>query len=83
MIDDEIESDFEEIKKVKAPKIEKINSDINIKLRIPQKEYHSKIDEILAHIQRGDIYEVNFCQEFYAENTTINPVEVYRHLNDI
>ena len=83
MIDDEIESDFEEIKKAKAPKIEKINSDINIKLRIPQKEYHSKIDEILAHIQRGDIYEVNFCQEFYAENTTINPVKVYRHLNEI
>ena len=83
MIDDEIESDFEEIKKAKAPKIEKINSDINIKLRIPQKEYHSKIHEILAHIQRGDIYEVNFCQEFYAENTTINPVEVYRHLNEI
>ena len=83
MIDDEIESDFEEIKKVKAPKIEKINSDINIKHRIPQKEYHSKIDEILAHIQRGDIYEVNFCQEFYAENTTINPVKVYRHLNEI
>jgi para-aminobenzoate synthetase component 1 len=83
MIDDEIESDFEEIKKAKAPKIEKINSDINIKLRIPQREYHSKIDEILAHIQRGDIYEVNFCQEFYAENTTINPVEVYRHLNEI
>jgi para-aminobenzoate synthetase component 1 len=83
MIDDEIESDFEEIKKAKAPKIEIINSDINIKLRIPQREYHSKIDEILAHIQRGDIYEVNFCQEFYAENTTINPVEVYRHLNEI
>jgi para-aminobenzoate synthetase component 1 len=83
MIDDEIESDFEEIKKAKAPKIEKINSDINIKLRIPQREYHSKIDEILAHIQRGDIYEVNFCQEFYAKNTTINPVEVYRHLNEI
>jgi para-aminobenzoate synthetase component 1 len=83
MIDDEIESDFEEIKKAKAPKIEIINSDINIKLRIPQREYHSKINEILAHIQRGDIYEVNFCQEFYAENTTINPVEVYRHLNEI
>jgi para-aminobenzoate synthetase component 1 len=83
MIDDEIESDFEEIKKAKAPKIEKINSDINIKLRIPQREYHSKINEILAHIQRGDIYEVNFCQEFYAKNTTINPVEVYRHLNEI
>ena len=83
MIDDQIESDFEEIKKTKSRTIQKTNSEINIKLRIPQKEYHSKIDKILAHIQRGDIYEANFCQEFYAENASINPVEVYKHLNKI
>ncbi|MEJ6675738.1 MAG: anthranilate synthase component I family protein, partial [Polaribacter sp.] len=35
------------------------------------------------HIKRGDLYEANFCQEFYAENASINPVEVYKHLNDI
>jgi len=37
----------------------------------------------LSHIHRGDIYEANFCQEFYSENSTINPVEVYQHLNEI
>ena len=38
---------------------------------------------MLAHIHRGDIYEANFCQEFYAENTTINPLEIYNKLNAI
>lgn len=31
----------------------------------------------------GDIYEANFCQEFYAENAVINPLERYLKLNAI
>lgn len=38
---------------------------------------------MLAHIHRGDIYEANFCQEFYAEESTINPLETYNKLNFI
>jgi para-aminobenzoate synthetase component 1 len=38
---------------------------------------------MLSHIRRGDIYEANFCQEFYCENTTINPLEAYDKLNRI
>jgi len=83
MVDDEIESDFNTIKKRKKSKIEKSNSEIKIKLRIHKDEYHAKVTEILEHIYRGDIYEANFCQEFYAENTTINPLEVYHLLNEI
>ena len=48
-----------------------------------KEEYHKKVSKILEHINRGDIYEANFCQEFYAENATINPLEVYNHLNEI
>jgi len=33
--------------------------------------------------QRGDIYEANFCQEFYAEGTKINPLDIYDNLNAI
>ncbi|RYY24748.1 MAG: anthranilate synthase component I family protein, partial [Sphingobacteriaceae bacterium] len=33
------------------------------------------------HIIRGDIYETNFCQEFYAENIEIDPVSVFQELN--
>ncbi|MEO9571172.1 MAG: aminodeoxychorismate synthase component I [Polaribacter sp.] len=84
MVDDEIESDYTEIKKYKNQETsKKIASDIKIKLRVHKDEYHSKINKILEHIHQGDIYETNFCQEFYAENSTINPVQVYKHLNQI
>ena len=35
-----------------------------------------------AHILRGDCYEINFCQEFYANAVTIEPVP-YRRLCEI
>ena len=56
---------------------------IKIKLRIHKDEYFRKLDKMLAHIHRGDIYEANFCQEFYAEETEINPLETYNKLNAI
>ncbi len=40
-------------------------------------------EEMLRHIHRGDIYEANFCQEFYAENTLIDPLRTYERLNSI
>jgi len=58
-------------------------NNIKIKLRIHKDEYYNKINSVLNHIHRGDIYEANFCQEFYSENSTINPVETYTHLNEI
>ena len=56
---------------------------IKIKLRIHKDEYFNKVEAMLAHIHRGDIYEANFCQEFYAENARINPLLVYSKLNQI
>ncbi|WP_343328709.1 anthranilate synthase component I family protein [Polaribacter staleyi] len=83
MVDDEIENDFEEINKLEESIIKESSSDIKIKLRIHKDEYHAKVSQVLEHIHKGDIYEANFCQEFYAENAIINPVEVYKHLNQI
>jgi para-aminobenzoate synthetase component 1 len=37
---------------------------------------------MLSHIQRGDIYEANFCQEFYAI-AKLNPLKTYFSLNSI
>ncbi|MEA3444743.1 MAG: anthranilate synthase component I family protein [Bacteroidota bacterium] len=51
--------------------------------KISKNEYLEKLNEILAHIQHGDIYEINFCQEFYSENTRINPVNLYRRLKQV
>jgi len=60
-----------------------LTKEIKIKLRIHKDESFNKVDKILHHIHRGDIYEANFCQEFYAEETNINPIEIYNKLNTI
>lgn len=54
---------------------------IEIKQRLSKKEYIDKINAIKQHIQAGDIYEMNFCQEFYSTNVVINPVTTYLKLN--
>ena len=48
--------------------------------RITKEEYISKVNLLKKHIHRGDIYEVNFCQEFYAENVELNPLHVFQKL---
>ncbi|CAL2104697.1 Para-aminobenzoate synthase, aminase component [Tenacibaculum sp. 190130A14a] len=85
MIDDELEEDFEDIIETN-PNIQQCpetTDEVKIKLRIHKDEYHEKVGKVLEHIHRGDIYEANFCQEFYAENTSINPFKIYQHLNKI
>ena len=85
MIDDEIESDFEAVLDVaiSTPLNQQNEQELKVKLRIHKDEYHQKVSKVLEHIHRGDIYEANFCQEFYAENIQINPLKVYRDLNTI
>lgn len=59
------------------------NSNQNIKItpRLTKTEYLDKVKALQQHIQLGDIYEVNFCQEFYAEKVEINPINLYHKLN--
>ena len=85
----EIESDLEtiynydEMLKSNLPDGQEVQHDVKIHKRITKKEYLQQLETILQHIHRGDIYEVNFCQEFYSENTSIDPFEVYKKLNEI
>ncbi len=80
----EIETDLENINQLQTVQnLVAVHRNIKIKLRIHKDDYYKKINTILNHIHRGDIYEANFCQEFYSENSEINPVEVYQNLNEI
>ncbi len=83
MVDDEIDSDLKEIDEFTKDQRVLISDKINIKLRVTKDHYLEKVNAMLAHIHRGDIYEANFCQEFYAENVTIDPIETYQKLNTI
>lgn len=83
MVADEMDYDILAINQCRDFYRGKVANPIKIKLRIHKDEYFDKVNTILGHIKRGDIYETNFCQEFYAENTQINPFETYQKLNDI
>ena len=60
-----------------SPKSEKV------RMRITKDEYFQRVNKLLHHIQRGDIYEVNFCQEFFVEDAVIDPLYTFRNLNEI
>lgn len=48
-----------------------------------KEEYIQKIKALQEHIHRGDCYEVNFCQEFFAENVSIDPFACFENLMQV
>jgi para-aminobenzoate synthetase component 1 len=81
LCDDEIESDLIDIENNCQLSI--INYQLSIQQRISKESYIAKVNQMLEHIYRGDIYEANFCMEFYAEYAIIEPVKIYQKLNTI
>ncbi|MAP54628.1 aminodeoxychorismate synthase component I [Altibacter sp.] len=85
MVAEEMEQDWQEIMNTDTSEAEgtKENSPLKIQLRTSREAYFEKVTQLLHHIERGDIYEANFCQEFFAEGTSIDPLRTYHHLNAI
>jgi para-aminobenzoate synthetase component 1 len=54
-----------------------------VKHHISKQEYIQSVNALKAHILRGDCYEINYCQEFYADNYMIKPVLVYQSLSKV
>ena len=81
---DELAFDWEEITNYNVNhKASESSSTAKIHLRTSKDSYFNKLYKILEHIHSGDIYEVNFCQEFYLEHTEIDVVKTFVHLNEI
>lgn len=84
IVDGELENDWPDIMNTEIPVEDSIvERPIKIRLRTSKDNYFQQVDEMLRHIERGDIYEVNFCQEFFSENATIDPLKTFQHLNNI
>ena len=81
MCDDEIELDFEEINQCSVFSVP--YEAVLVQQRISKENYLSKVAKMLDYIHRGDIYEANFCMEFFANEAKIEPLEVYQKLNEI
>jgi len=79
---DEVESDLVTISSFSKTAESKVSNNIKIESRVSKASYLEKVTAMLSHIKRGDIYEANFCQEFYAI-AQLNPLETYFSLNSI
>lgn len=54
---------------------------IGMQPRMSKQAYLDTIAQLKQHIKDGDVYEINFCQEFYAEGITIDTAAVFEKLN--
>ena len=59
------------------------NQNIILQSRESKKDYLDKIKLIQKHIQRGDIYEMNYCVEYFAENKKLSPQQLFIDLNSV
>lgn len=57
-----------------------ISSGIQLNARLTKNEYISTIQKLQQHILRGDCYEINYCQEFFADDVSIDPITTYTKL---
>ena len=62
---------------------ESIKSAVFIQNKISTENYIAIIEKLKQHILRGDCYEINFCQEFFAEEAEIDPLHIYSQLTEL
>ena len=56
---------------------------LRLQQRVSRQAYLNVIEKIKEHIQQGDCYEMNYCQEFFAEEALVDPLFLYQQLMKI
>ena len=83
MVDDELQSDWEAILATSLPQKTISKQPLTPQARTSKQRYLQKVDTLLQHIQKGDVYEANFCQEFFCEGVSLDPTAAFWKLNEL
>lgn len=54
---------------------------IAMRQRVQKETYVRQVEQVRHHILEGDVYELNYCMEFYAEEVKLQPLPLYLALN--
>jgi para-aminobenzoate synthetase component I len=52
-----------------------------VEQKVSRAEYIDVVKQLKNHILHGDIYEINYCIEFFMKNVVVDPVTTYKNLN--
>jgi para-aminobenzoate synthetase component 1 len=72
---------YDTILGTRLPPVSPSSKPIHIQQKVSKEEYMQKVESIKKHIEEGDVYELNYCIEFFAEQAIINPLQVFNDLN--
>lgn len=51
--------------------------------RLAKADYLRAVEAVRTDILSGEVYELNLCQEFYAEGVSLDPVDIFQRLNEV
>lgn len=74
---------FEEILQVSTEREQSSQNKFTLHQNISREEYIASVKKIKQHIEEGDVYELNFCIEFYSTILNLNPIDLYLSLNTL
>ncbi len=79
----ELAKDMLDITTFRAHPIGLPQDKLHLTPRLSKEDYVKNVSKLQSHIQMGDIYEINYCMEWFQEGANINPSEVFQQLNQI
>lgn len=68
------------VEEVNMPEASGPGHHLQLQARTSRQRYLQQVDTLKRHIQLGNIYEINYCIEFYAENAIISPLHTFAAL---
>lgn len=70
---------FNEIINIKIPDTTD-HSSIQVKADCTRQQYITTVEALRKHIEEGDVYEINYCINYFANKASIKPVELFSRL---
>lgn len=68
---------------VNCDESEEVHGEVKLNHQVSHHDYLKAIEKIKWHIQRGDIYELNYCMEFFVNDMHLTPQCIYQRLKEV
>jgi para-aminobenzoate synthetase component I len=61
----------------------KPSAPVRLHPRMTKADYCATVEQLRQHIIEGDLYEINFCQEFWGQAADLSPIHTFNRLQSI